>query len=121
MVPADDGCHEVGRERLKNCLSFANRFGTCLRSHLTSPTSLRDQPPPSSDHPPGRTSSMAQTQDLSVSRAVFITALLRQDAGAADIARDDATLFARAILRTCNICTSANIKVCGGETFSKHA
>ncbi len=54
---------------------------------------------------------MAQPQDLSVARAVFTAALLRAEPGAPEISRDNATLFARSILRTCNICTAFNIKV----------
>ena len=55
---------------------------------------------------------MAQTQDISVARAVFISALLRSERSAPEISRDDATLFAKALLKTCNICTTSNIKVC---------
>lgn len=55
---------------------------------------------------------MAQSQDLSVARAVFITGLLRSEPRVSGISRDDATLLARAILRMCNICTTTNIKVC---------
>ena len=56
--------------------------------------------------------SMAQTQDISVARAVFISALLRSERSAPEISRDNATLFAKALLKTCNICTTSNIKVC---------
>ena len=56
---------------------------------------------------------MAQAQDMSVARAVFISGLLRSEPNAPEISRDDATLFARTLLRTCNVCTTSNIKVCG--------
>jgi hypothetical protein len=56
---------------------------------------------------------MAQTQDISVARAVFVSTLLRSDRAAPEISRDDATLFAKTVLKTCNVCTTSNIKVFG--------
>ncbi|KAK3714023.1 hypothetical protein LTR37_008052 [Vermiconidia calcicola] len=55
---------------------------------------------------------MAQAPDISVARAVLVSALLRSEPGTPELSRDDATLFARTILRTCNICTTSNIKLC---------
>ena len=56
--------------------------------------------------------SMAHSNDISIARAMFITALVVQESTAPDISRDDATLFAKTLLKTCNICTTSNIKVC---------
>jgi len=49
--------------------------------------------------------------DPAIARAVFTSALLRADADAPEIRREDAALFIKALLRTMNICTSRDIKV----------
>jgi hypothetical protein len=54
---------------------------------------------------------MAQVQDASVARAIFVTALTRPEPGSPTISRDDGIRLAKHILRFCNVCTKANIKV----------
>lgn len=49
--------------------------------------------------------------DLSVARAVFTSALLRSDAPAPEVRRDDAALFTKQLLKTLNICTASDVKV----------
>ena len=49
--------------------------------------------------------------DPSIARAVFTSTLLRSDADAPEVRRDDALLFTKSLLRTMNICISPNIKV----------
>lgn len=57
--------------------------------------------------------------DPSIARAVFTSALLRADADAHEVRREDAALFIKALLRTVNLCTSREIKVRMGWEYSQ--
>jgi hypothetical protein len=49
--------------------------------------------------------------DPAIARAVFTSALLRADADAPEIRREDAASFSKALVKAMNICTNRDIKV----------
>jgi hypothetical protein len=49
--------------------------------------------------------------DPTIARAVFTSALLRADADAPEIRREDAASFTKTLMKAMNICTSRDIKV----------
>lgn len=57
-------------------------------------------------------SGMAQPPDVSIARAVFTAAMMKGEGDMAAVSRDDVTVFAKTLLKTCNICTNDNMKVC---------
>lgn len=52
--------------------------------------------------------------DPAIARAVFTSALLRADADAPEIRREDAASFAKALVKAMNICTNRDMKVSMG-------
>ena len=53
--------------------------------------------------------------DPAIARAVFTSALLRADADAPEIRREDAASFAKALVKAMNICTNRDMKVRMGQ------
>lgn len=56
---------------------------------------------------------MEKPRDIAVERAVLVSELIRSDPGVPEVSQEDAMEFVKTILKTCNICTSSNVKVCG--------
>jgi hypothetical protein len=56
-----------------------------------------------------------RNMDPAIARAVFTSALLRADADAPEIRREDAASFAKALVKAMNICTNRDMKVRMGQ------
>lgn len=55
---------------------------------------------------------MDQPGDLDTARKAFVDAVTREDRFAAAVPPEAAEAAAKAICKTCNVCTNANIQVC---------
>lgn len=60
---------------------------------------------------------MDRPVDLDTAREAFVEAITREDRYAPVLLREDAAALSKAVCKTCNVCTNANIQVCF-ETLS---